>query len=95
MVFAGDDPCLKLTSTTRRKQEISTDGIEKAFFTSGQTYELFYWEDGWQSLEKSVASEKPLVFENTPAGCLYWLVEEDSDNEERIFTIENNQQIWW
>ncbi len=86
---------IELTSTTRRKQEISTDGIAKAFFASGQTYELFYWEDGWQSLDKSVAADKPLVFENVPAGCLYWLVEEDSDNEERIFTIENNSQVWW
>ncbi|MBU1935786.1 transglutaminase-like domain-containing protein [bacterium] len=86
---------VKLTSTTLRKQGVSTDGIVKAFFTPGRTYELFYWDDGWQSHDKSVAADKPLVFENVPAGCLYWLVEEDSDREERIFTIENHQQIWW
>ena len=85
----------RLVSTTRRKQEISTDGIAKTFLSPGQEYELFYWEDGWQSLGKSVAGDKPLVFDGVPAGCLYWLVAVDSDKEERIFTIDNGRQIWW
>lgn len=85
----------RLISTTRRKQEISTDGIAVTFLTAGKEYELFYWLDGWQSLGKEVAGAEPLVFDNVPAGCLYWLVEEDSDNEERIFTIENGDQVWW
>ncbi len=82
-------------STTRRKQEVSTDGIEKTFLTSGQEYELFYWADDWQSLGMSVAGDKPIVFKEVPAGCLYWLVEKDSDHEERIFTIEDGRQVWW
>ncbi len=86
---------VQLTSTTRRKQEISTDGIAKTFLTVGQEYELFYWGDDWQALGKSIASDKPLVFDGTPAGCLYWLVAVDSDKEERIFTIEDGRQVWW
>jgi len=86
---------IQLTSTTRRKQEISTDGIAKTFLTVGQEYELFYWSDGWQTLGKSVAGDKPLVFDGIPAACLYWLVATDSDKEERIFTIEDDRQIWW
>ncbi len=82
-------------STTRRKQEVSTDGIEKTFLTSGQEYELFYWMDGWQSLGKSIAADKPIVFKEVPAGCLYWLVAKDSDREERIFTIKDGRQVWW
>ena len=86
----------RLISTTRRKQEISTDGIEKVFLTPGQEYELFYWKDGWQSLEKSVAGNEPLFFHNVPQGCLYWLVEVGSDREgERIFTIKEGDQVWW
>ena len=85
----------ELTSTTHRKQEISTDGIAKVFLTVGQTYELFYWKDDWQSVGKAVASDTPLVFEDIPAGSLYWLVAENSDHEERIFTIEDGRQVWW
>jgi len=84
-----------LVSTTRRKQEVSTDGIAKAFLTPGQEYELSYWEDGWQSVSKKVASDKPLVFDSVTSGCLYWLVVEGSDKEERIFTIEDGTQVWW
>ncbi len=86
---------LTLTSTTKRKQEISTDGVARAYFNSGKEYELFYFDDGWQSSGKSTAEDKPLNFENVPTGSLYWLVEIDSDKEERIFTIEDGLQVWW
>jgi len=86
---------VSLVSTTKRKLEVSTDGIAKTYLDPGKEYELFYWDDGWQSLGKQIASDKPLVFDNVPAGCLYWLVEVDSDKEERIFTIENGNQVWW
>ena len=91
----GETMSASLVSTTRRKQAASTDGIDRTFLTPGQEYELFYWSDGWQSLGKSVAGDEALVFENLPAGCLYWLVADSSDHEERIFTIENGEQVWW
>ncbi|MBN1213260.1 MAG: transglutaminase domain-containing protein [candidate division Zixibacteria bacterium] len=86
---------LELVSTTRRKQEISTDGVKKAFFTKDKEYELFYWTDGWQSLGKTTAGEGPLIFGEAPKGGLYWLVEDNSDKEERIFTYEDGRQVWW
>lgn len=87
----------KLTSTTNRKQDISTDTIEKSFLTPGAEYELFYWDNkGWQSLGKKTASDKPLEFKRVPKACLYWMVAKDSDLEERIFTInQSGQQVWW
>lgn len=87
---------IRLTSTTARKQEPSTDGVTRTFLTAGQTYELFSWGgDDWRSLGTATASNQPLVFKNVPAGGLYWLVADGSDHEERIFTIEDGQQIWW
>jgi hypothetical protein len=86
---------VQLASTTRRKQEISTDGILKTFLKAGQEYELFFWDDGWQTLGKSVAGDKPIMFDDVPAGGLYWLVVADSDKEERIFTMEDGRQVWW
>jgi len=86
----------KLISTTRRQQAISTDGIAQSFFDPGQEYELFYWADGWQSLGKSIAeAHNPLSYENVPGNGLYWLVADNSDKEERIFTLENGRQVWW
>jgi len=86
---------VQLISTTRRKQAVSTDGIAKTFLTSGLEYELFYWQDDWQSIGKVVAGDEPLVFNDVPSDCLYWLVEVDSDEEERIFTIDDEKQVWW
>jgi len=86
---------LELISTTQRKQEISTDGVKKAFFTKDKEYELSYWADGWQSLGKTVAGAGSLIFREVPVGGLYWLVEDGSDEEERIFTYEDGRQTWW
>ena len=61
----------------------------------GKTYELFIWNDGWESLGTQVAGDEPVSFASVPAGKLYWLVEEDSRRLERIFTIESGQQVWW
>jgi hypothetical protein len=86
---------ISLVSTTKRKQAESTDGIARSYLKSGQEYELFYWSDGWKSSGKLTASDKPLTFDNVPSGALYWLVADGSDEEERIFTIENGNQVWW
>ena len=86
---------ISLTSTTRREQAVSTDSVGQTSLTPGKEYELFYWQGGWQSLGKSVAGDKPLLFENVPANCLYWLVAAESDREERIFTIRDGRQVWW
>ncbi len=87
---------VELFSTKPFKQEISSDGTAKTYLTSGKEYELFYWKDGWQSLGKLVAEDKPLVFEKVPAEGIYWLVGKDSNKEEeRIFTIEDGKQVWW
>lgn len=87
---------LSLKSTTRVKLNASTDGVAPTALTKGQEYELFCWMDGdWVSVGKTIASTKPLRFDTVPTSGLYWLVAADSDREERIFTIEDNNQIWW
>ena len=60
-----------------------------------KTYEMFYWDNGWQSLGNKTTSAESVFFDNLPAGRLYWMVEEKSDRLERIFTVENNRQNWW
>lgn len=86
---------MTLLSTTKRKQVISTDGIARAHFQDGTEYELKYWKDGWQTAGKIIAGKQPLVFAGVPSNALYWLVAVGSDEEERIFTYEDGQQVWW
>lgn len=86
---------LQLTSTTRRAEAVATDGIAKTSLTASKVYELFFWQDGWKSFGKAIATDRPLVFDGVPADALYWLVAEDSDKEERVFTYRDGRQIWW
>lgn len=90
-----DSVTAPLISTTRVQQVVSTDGVAHTALTSGKEYELSYWKEGWQSLGKFVASDTVVVSKTVPAGGLYWLVAQDSDHEERIFTIEDCRQVWW
>jgi hypothetical protein len=92
----NDKESIQLMSTTNKVLAVSTDGVTRAAFNPGKEYELFYWKEGWHSLGQAVATDKPIIFNSVPAGSLYWLVETDSDREERIFTIDGSgKQVWW
>ncbi len=84
-----------LHSVTKKNIDRSNNDGSTVFLEKGEKYELFYWEDGWESFGTQTATEEPLRFKELPAKRLYWLVKEDSDEEERIFTYDNNKQIWW
>ncbi|MBD3170054.1 MAG: hypothetical protein GF307_11270 [candidate division Zixibacteria bacterium] len=86
---------IQLISTNPVSPNNANDDIEQSHLTPGREYELYYWRNKWNSLGKLVADDKPLVFEDIPSGCLYWLVAADSDREERPFTIIDDRQIWW
>jgi len=62
----------------------------------GDEYELVYWQDtGWKSLGKQVAKGVSLQFDNCPDNALFLLHNHTKGKEERIFTYENNKQVWW
>ena len=86
---------LRLTATTGATQETSSESIEKLRLSAGTEYELFFWKEGWQRTGSAVAGNEPLIFTAVPSGGLYWLAAKESDREERIFTYENGEQIWW
>lgn len=62
----------------------------------GDTYELLYWDkDQWNLLQRQQATEFVLHFDQVPSGALLLLRNVSRGRQERIFTYENGQQIWW
>jgi hypothetical protein len=62
----------------------------------GQLYELFYWEHGhWKSLGQQIATDQALYYDNAPVNALFLLRNLTKGKEERVFTYENEKQIWW
>ncbi|MEQ9286432.1 MAG: hypothetical protein RIG77_05965 [Cyclobacteriaceae bacterium] len=62
----------------------------------GDAYELlFASKDGWKSLGIQKADTTFLIYQKTPSNALFWLRNLSRGKEERIFTYENGQQIWW
>jgi Transglutaminase-like superfamily len=86
---------ITLLSTTKKKIANATEEKQIVHLEEGSEYELFYWQDEWQSVGKQIATSDPIIFKDVPADRLYWLVQTDSRKEERIFTYENDKQIWW
>ncbi len=89
---------IKLTATTKKQQDASTEGHKPSALIPGQEYEFFYWKgDDWQLVSSFTATEQPTVAENVPSGALYWLLAKGSNREEeRIFTLDSaGAQVWW
>lgn len=62
----------------------------------GDEYELKYFSmNGWVSLGKQVAKTYFLKFEGGPDKALYLLSDLTRGREERPFTYENGNQVWW
>jgi hypothetical protein len=64
---------------------------------NNQLYELFYWDNKWISLGKQKGSSETyrLVYDNVPSNALLLLRNLTKGEEERIFTYENGEQVWW
>lgn len=87
---------VKLFSTTKRITKETTDFIEQTDFLPGKTYTLYYWDDKWIKAGQQNAGKGPLMFTKVPSNAIYWLVEDGSRKEERIFTVDDSgQQVWW
>ena len=65
------------------------------FILVGNNYELFYWDREWKSAGRQTATDSILLYTEVPSGTLYLLHNHTRGKEERIFTYENGQQVWW
>ena len=67
------------------------------FIRPGDKYELFYFtENETKSLGIKIGTdERILKYQNVPINSLLLLKNWTRGNEERIFTYENDTQIWW
>ena len=66
------------------------------FIVEGENYELYYWNNKWISLGKQIGKDTQyLEYSNVPDKALLLLRNHTKGKEERIFTYENNKQVWW
>lgn len=72
---------------------------EESWVNSGRKYQLLYWDKNAICTllkEKECKRDSFLVFENVPDGMLYKLVDTSSSmRRERIFSYEEEKQVWW
>jgi hypothetical protein len=62
----------------------------------GNEYELFYFEKNqWNSLGRKKADNVHIDYDNCPQNALFLLHNHTAGVQERIFTYENGEQVWW
>lgn len=82
----------KATKVTAISFSSRTDDNE---ISIGDTYQLSYWNQGWVSVGSQIAKEHVLRWDNLPTNTLYLLRNLSRGIEQRIFTYENEKQVWW
>jgi hypothetical protein len=93
----GETAVTQAVITTTKPEADDPDkrqAIPELFVKAGETYELFYWSDRWQSLGKRTADSDSIGFDNLPGHHLYWLVRDGSRKLERPFTLEPGLRYW-
>ncbi|GHV61942.1 hypothetical protein FACS1894195_3240 [Bacteroidia bacterium] len=58
-------------------------------------YELLYWNNEWVSLGQKKSNEDFLTYDNVPANALLLLRNHTEGKEERIFTYEAGEQVFY
>lgn len=88
---------LEFDKPTQINKIVYLPGNDDNCIRDGELYELFYWDNEWISLGQQIGSSETyrLKYENAPVGALYLLRNHTKGVEERIFTYENNKQVWW
>lgn len=61
----------------------------------GDTYQLYFWQDGWQPLPAVVAENYRLTWTGVPSNTLYLLRNHSRGVEQRPFTYQDGKQVWW
>lgn len=61
----------------------------------GMYYELLFWDNKWESLGTKISQGETIKFEDVPSNAILWLRNHTEGKEERIFTIEKGEQVWW
>jgi len=82
-----------------RKNEITANNKDNNSlkFVSGEKLHLLYWDKGWQFLKTYIVENKEINIDKAPRNTLFRLILENTDNFERIFTInpKTNQMVWY
>lgn len=67
------------------------------FIQADELYELFYCRDGqFVSLGRRIGDRTHVLhYDNVPGNALLLLRNHTKGKEERIFTYENGEQVWW
>lgn len=76
------------------KEIIITPRNDGNYIYPRHTYSLFYMDSkGWKLHQTKTATDNYIEFDNVPKNALYWIRNLTEGKEERIFTVDNSENI--
>ena len=61
----------------------------------GDTYELYYWDDGWILHDRQLSKDISLDFKGLPSDALYYIKCVTRGKQNRIFTYQDGEPRWY
>jgi len=93
-----------LTSLVIRSVDFRGEYALNKPLKKGRCYRLYRWNQGWEIIRTITISEAHWIedqeqygveLSELKAGWLYWMVEEGGAGDERIFSINDEEWVWW
>lgn len=61
----------------------------------GARYKLYYWNGHWIQNAEAVCQVSGLIFHDVPSNSVYKIICSAEERESRLFTYEDQKQLWW
>lgn len=85
---------LDLGEPKRISRIVYTPRNRDNYIRPGDTYELFFFGNGWESLGITTAGSDSLLYKSVPENVFLFLKNHTRGSQERIFTYGDEGQIW-
>ena len=97
--FNGEAPKGYIDFDLNNEYNLSDIGITpyiRSWLGKSNTYELHYWENGWQPIEHKEGNGNYLLFNHVPKNALLRLINPEKMIQEhhRIFIYKNGKVVW-
>ena len=97
--FSGETPKRYIDFDLNNEYNLSAIGITpyiRSWLGKSNIYELHYWENGWQPIERKEGNSNCLLFDHVPKNALLRLINPGKRIQEhhRIFIYKNGKVVW-
>ncbi len=92
---SSEQKTYQINSMSPNLKNVDT-GIIKKYMLEQGTYIFYAWENNkWKEIQRFVLEVEGEITITANENVLYWITRKHTKDKARIFTVEDNIQVWW